>query len=108
MRRSSALPPVPVTDEQLEPLVEHDRVREVWVPDGRPRSVHTRAGAHDGDVLKFWIETGDGFVPFTYTSGDESGLGWHRGTPTRHDEDEAELIERIVRDDYQPLQEGSA
>jgi len=107
VRRSGALPPVPVTDEQLEPLVEHDRFEAVWVPEGRPEGVYTGAGAHADDILKFWIETADGYVPFTYTSR-EGGLGWHRGTPTRRDEEASELIEGIVRDGYRPLREGSA
>jgi len=70
------LPPVPLTDDQLCPLLEHDRVVDVWLPAHRPPSVYTLAGKHEGDVLEFYLETTDRFVRFVYEPGERGGLRW--------------------------------
>lgn len=108
MTRTELLPPVPLTDDVLEQLAEREEIREVWVPEGRPNSIRTRAGVHTGDILAFWIETGDCYVKFEYTSEDGRGLAWHRKQPTQKDEYVSEAVERDLADGYQPLREGSA
>ena len=56
---TTALPPVPLCDDQLAPLLDQDGIEAVHVPDGRPRTVHTLADAHEGDILEFYVETPD-------------------------------------------------
>ena len=80
-RPARGLPPVPLTDEQLAPLADQDTVEAVYVPDGRPASVVTRAGEHRGDILEFYIETDGKYVKFGYTMGG-GGLAWKRYAPT--------------------------
>jgi hypothetical protein len=85
------LPPIPLTDAQLRPLLEHGDVVDVWLPAHRPPTVYTLAGEHRGDVLEFYVETPDRFVRFVYEPGDRGGLRWRSapaGIPKDPDEDD--------------------
>lgn len=105
--RSDALPAVPLTDADLEDLADKDSIHTVWVPDGRPESVETRAGEHEGDILSFWLETGDKYVKYEYTSPEGDGLAWYRFEPTAKDAPDVEVIKHSIDEDYRPLAGGS-
>lgn len=105
--RMASLPPTPLRDEQLTDLLDTDRVLEVWVPENRPDTVTTGDGTatHDGDILDFWIELHDKYVPLRYTSVEGvDGVAWYSLVPTAKDEPEAEMIAATI-DEYQPLSE---
>ena len=105
--RSDALPPVPLTDGHLEAVADNDSIRSVWVPDGRPKSVTTRAGEHSGDILSFWLETADKYVKYEYTSPEGDGLAWYQFKPTAKDASDVALIEHSIKDEYRPLSGGA-
>jgi len=103
-RPTDALPPVPLTDDQLAPLADHDAIGAVYVPDGRPEDVYTLEGDHEGDILEFYVETADcDYVAFRYTMApNDRGLAWvrHDRIPLDHwlaDAIAAELDERYCR-----------
>jgi len=105
-RPTNALPPAPLTDEQLAPLAAHDAIDAVYVPDGRPETVHTLAGEHAGDILKFYVETADAdYVKFRYTMApDGRGLAWHRHDRVPLDHRLADVIGAELEDDYRRLE----
>ncbi len=47
-----ALPPVPLSDDFFMWLAADDDIEQLWVPTVRPAAVTTRAGVHQGDILK--------------------------------------------------------
>lgn len=101
---TDALPPVPLTDDQLEPLDRKDAVEAVHVPDSRPEAVHTLAGRHRGDIMDFYVETADQFVKYGYTmAADGRGLAWHKYLPTSKDERAYEAV-RMDLEDYRRLE----
>jgi len=104
--RSDALPPVPLTGEFLEPVAAQDHCETVWVPDGRPKRVISRAGEHGGDILSFWLETSDRYFKYEYTSPEGDGLAWYQFKPTAKDDSHAGLIEKQITDEYRPLAES--
>lgn len=98
-----ALPPVPLTDEFLLQLAADDSVEQLWVPTGRPASVTTRAGVHEGNILKFWIERAADYTPFEYRTGEE-GLRWYRYERTTKDEEIGSIIaEQLASEAWTPL-----
>jgi len=102
---TTALPPVPLTEEHLAPLAEHDDIAAVYVPDGRPDSVYTLAGAHEGDILDFYVETADQYVKFGYTRGPH-GLRWTRFDPTPKDDAFVVSVREDLREHYRHLEVG--
>jgi hypothetical protein len=100
---TDALPPVPLTDEQLAPLTEHDAIDDVYVPDGRPDDVYTLAGGHEGDILDFYVETARQFVKFGYQSGPH-GLRWERFEPTPKTDAFVVAVREELRENYRRLE----
>jgi hypothetical protein len=100
---NSTLPPVPLTDEQLAPLAARDDVDAVHIPDGRPESVYTLSGSHDGDILEFWVEFPDRYVAFRYGP-TGTGLAWLRHDSVWKDEPIAECQEDVLDEDYRHLE----
>jgi len=98
-----ALPPVPLTDEFLLQLAADNQVEQLWVPTGRPASVTTRAGVHEGDILKFWVERAGDYTPFEYRTG-VAGLRWYRYQRTTKDEDLGSILaEHLAGEAWTPL-----
>lgn len=94
---TSALPPVPLTDAHLTPLLDQDVVEAVYVPDDRPEAVHTLAGRHEGDILEFYVETIDAFVKFRYDMA-PGGLAWHRCEPWPKTDRDVEAVYMDLED----------
>jgi hypothetical protein len=104
----SSLPPAPLRDKHLAGLLDREDVAEVWVPEDRPESVATGGGEieHSGDILDFWIELGDKYVPLRYTSPDGvDGVAWYRFLPTGKDEPAADMVTATL-EDYRPLSDS--
>jgi len=99
---TNALPPVPLTEDQLEPLADHESIDAVYVPEGRPETVYTLAGGHRGDVLEFYVETTDQYVKYRYGPA-EGGLAWTRCEPWSKEDPHVDLAERDL-EDYRPLE----
>jgi hypothetical protein len=98
-----ALPPVPLTDDFLLQLAADDEVQQLWVPTARPASVTTRAGVHEGDILKFWIERAQDYTPFEYRTG-EAGLRWYRFERTTTNEELGSILaEHLAGEAWTPL-----
>jgi hypothetical protein len=98
-----ALPPVPLTDDFLLQLATDDSVEKLWVPTGRPATVTTRTGVHEGDILKFWIERANDYTPFEYRTG-EAGLRWYRFERTTKGEDIGSIVAKTLESDaWTPL-----
>jgi len=100
---NSTLPPVPLTDEQLAPLAARDDVDAVYVPNGRPETVYTLAGNHQGDIMKFYVEFAGSYVKFRYGP-TENGLAWLRHEPTSKTEPLGEYVAESIAEDYRPLE----
>jgi len=101
---TDALPPAPLTEECLAPLLDQDAIEDIHVPDGRPEDVYTLAGTHEGDILKFYVETPDQYVKFRYTMApDGRGLAWHRCEPWQKDGPHIEVLGADL-EDYAPLE----
>lgn len=101
--RTDAIPPRPLTREQLTPIADQDAIDAVWVPSELPERVYTLAGAHQGRILEFYVETETAYVKFRYAPGDGVGLAWRRHEPISKDADDVELVESVLEDDYEPL-----
>ena len=116
----SALPNEPLTDEQLRPLLDNEKIKEIWVPVGRPANVtSTTRGGHEGDILTLFIEFEGRYVRANYTKTTAGPYAWF--TPAepipKHpdeggdDEDPAfevallGFIESEIDDDFEPLSE---
>lgn len=99
---SSAIPPVPMTDEQLVPLLDQDNIEAVHVPDARPETVQTLAGTHQGDILEFYVETATTFVKFQYDMA-PGGLAWKRCEPWEKNDPHITVLESDL-EDYHRLQ----
>jgi hypothetical protein len=98
-----ALPSVPLTDDFLLQLVVNDQVQQLWVPTGRPASVTTRAGVHEGDILNFWIERAQDYTPFEYRAG-EAGLRWYRFERTTKNEELGSILaDHLAGEAWTPL-----
>ena len=101
---TDALPPVPLTDDQLVPLLDQEAIEAVYVPDGRPEAVYTLAGGHGGDILEFYVETATKYVKFRYTMGpDGLRLAWQRFGPWPKDDPHIEVLEMDLKD-YRELE----
>lgn len=108
-QRSTAIPPLPLVDDQLVDLADHPKIEAVWVPDPetRPANVYSLAGRHAGTILEFWVETADEYVNFRWEPADGEGLAWCRRDPTPKGEADTILVEETL-EDYTPLREVTA
>lgn len=108
-KRIESLPSVPLRDEQLRSLLAQQAVTEIWVPEDRPRDVSSGGGEikHSGDIMNFWIEFDDRYVPIRWESPDtDSGLAWYRYDPTHKDEEMfVHHIRRMLTEDHRRLSE---
>jgi hypothetical protein len=106
-QRSDALPPVPLSDSDLQDVAHHADIVRVWVPIERPETVHTLAGEHAGDILEFWVETETRFVSYRYTAPDGAHLGWYRSDPTPKDHAKGAVVGETLTEDYRIFREGT-
>lgn len=104
--RSDALPPVLLTDADLEAVADTDSVHSVWVPNEQSKSVTTLTEEYSGDILSFWLETADKYVKYEYTSPEGDDLAWYQFKSTAKDAPDVALIEHSIEDESRPLSGG--
>jgi hypothetical protein len=75
-----SLPSRPVSETDLESLLENDSVVEVWVPFPREGLVFEWGEmlAHDEAIFKFWIEDEDQYQAFKHADPLAGGEAWYR------------------------------
>jgi hypothetical protein len=79
VKKPLSLPTVPLTEDGLAPLADHNDVVAVYVFPDRATDV-ILAGleapeTHSGDILHFWIEQEDEYRKVCYEPADD-GMGW--------------------------------
>lgn len=103
--RIHSLPAEPLRPAALSGLIDRSDVQAVWIPTDRPTVTGPDGEPRAGDVVEFWIEYADRWVPLKYTAaGGADRPAWFRFAAEHKSEAAGAMIERLL-EEYSPLEE---
>ena len=103
-QRIDELPRYPLKPADLAPFIQEASYK-IWLPKDRHESVETRFGDNAGTIVRFTLETKDGYLKHWFGGTEKFPPAWYRAmVPCKKNDPGGKIIsESIEEGEYQSL-----